>query len=1172
MEIWTSAFASSSSSLKAWAAWAALASAMKQAVPQDVNAEMPSTYDGENDSDDADVADLPPDELADLIRREVLMHNTSEGTKMAINEILALGASAESPLDGVSGMLGCSMNILSRGFTVGWEQTGLAAASYASNSLGGFSRTGSPFMKPVAGIAANLLDAYLSAGKDISYRFQATDAAAKLYLEATRAAGKKSFRDLFPDDLRSALTGYSSKLALASGIVPGDTARFQHALALESAASELKDMLFGDCEDGRIPCWNATGQTDWLTGKVRDMACIAEGIRWDPTNMPGQARTTSGWHECQARCKSVAGCRHFSWWASGAGGCHLQDENAKAVPTGPRIFSGPPECKESNNLGHCTKRSDACMRRQKAGAGLVLQELAATHFASLADMISMMPEPTLTEEVLIDTFHAVGCPNPAPDTRSWKATADVVRDSSSVIMDMFALCEKLRWLHQNAKGEATQAEAEQCCAVAPCRPKPNCKRLSKFYDSNADAKRLLLEKHGRILASYKSVFVASKYQYLADRLSKLVCELSADETTATCKDNVEIGYEIAKFPVESALKSVRDTAWTRSIDGIKLDMANSFQSVRVVRKRLTQQVMKQFRRGDSLLSGKVVLADETITFTTDGWSHKSVVAKKSLKVTGTQSGSFCFESEDAKKFFSEGVGWGGEDYAGKLFEVVTSTGRQGVVEMEAGGECGAWKEIGKHDYNTLWLDNVPSQEWSVGDHVYFPEDLYHVSARSGSTTEPLTRSFYSPISGKGRISFLTRKTKEMPATTSAKVNGKVVQATVVLENVEDEDEFPVSLVFDAQSGNQEVVFENANFRSFYFEVGKPDSSEQQLPLEAACMAKEKSWTPTHMDGQKRTVGTWQECQQRCIQVSGCRHFSWWEDGGCGIQDEHATEKSGQAHGVISGPPTCSAGYLHQNCVAKGTYHTCMNRGLEIDLNVRDNFVIKFYMRMPKRAHTAASFGFYYDGYRYFRNEMESHFLLDATRGQFWQGSMASGKYWNVGVAKGGEVGRGAETWKPGHWHKWEVALSYGVLLILMDGEVVAQQKLTIPEIHHFQLRPWRNTMDVAGLSVDYAVSTMKVKAISDAWRGSDAGKYFVVDRQDIAVEFESGTTFLAMQCRGGATIWRGQVKMWNSLQDLDWMKKVTMPIHGRKDPWDQVEVGDWEVGDYLTTGIVCPKD
>ena len=30
----------------------------------------------------------------------------------------------------------------------------------------------------------------------------------------------------------------------------------------------------------------------------------------------------------------------------------------------------------------------------------------------------------------------------------------------------------------------------------------------------------------------------------------------------------------------------------------------------------------------------------------------------------------------------------------------TKPGRQGVVEMEAGGECGAWKEIGKHDYNT----------------------------------------------------------------------------------------------------------------------------------------------------------------------------------------------------------------------------------------------------------------------------------------------------------------------------------------------------------------------------------------------------------------------------------------------------------------------------------------
>ena len=96
-----------------------------------------------------------------------------------------------------------------------------------------------------------------------------------------------------------------------------------------------------------------------------------------------------------------------------------------------------------------------------------------------------------------------------------------------------------------------------------------------------------------------------------------------------------------------------------------------------------------------------------------------------------------------------------------------------------------------------------------------------------------------------------------------------------------------------------------------------------------------------------------------------------------------------------------------------------------------------------------------------------------------KGRWPAEKYWNVGVAKGGEVGRGAETWKPGHWHKWEVALSYGVLLILMDGEVVAQQELTTPEIHHFQLRPWRNAMDVAGLSVDYAVSTMKVRAISD---------------------------------------------------------------------------------------------
>ena len=44
-------------------------------------------------------------------------------------------------------------------------------------------------------------------------------------------------------------------------------------------------------------------------GLTRSRECtspsLCEGIRWDPTNMPGQARTTSGWHECQARCKSV---------------------------------------------------------------------------------------------------------------------------------------------------------------------------------------------------------------------------------------------------------------------------------------------------------------------------------------------------------------------------------------------------------------------------------------------------------------------------------------------------------------------------------------------------------------------------------------------------------------------------------------------------------------------------------------------------------------------------------------------------------------------------------------------------------------------------------------------------------------------------------------------------
>mmetsp|Transcript_132333 Transcript_132333/g.295948 ORF Transcript_132333/g.295948 Transcript_132333/m.295948 type:complete len:497 (+) Transcript_132333:108-1598(+) len=44
------------------------------------------------------------------------------------------------------------------------------------------------------------------------------------------------------------------------------------------------------------------------------------------------------------------------------------------------------------------------------------------------------------------------------------------------------------------------------------------------------------------------------------------------------------------------------------------------------------------------------------------------------------------------------------------------------------------------------------------------------------------------------------------------------------------------------------------------------------------------------------------CQQRCLRVSGCAHFSFWPDGGCLLTGSGASPKSHS--GVIAGPPHC----------------------------------------------------------------------------------------------------------------------------------------------------------------------------------------------------------------------------------------------------------------------------
>lgn len=75
--------------------------------------------------------------------------------------------------------------------------------------------------------------------------------------------------------------------------------------------------------------------------------------------------------------------------------------------------------------------------------------------------------------------------------------------------------------------------------------------------------------------------------------------------------------------------------------------------------------------------------------------------------------------------------------------------------------------------------------------------------------------------------------------------------------------------------------------------------------EAFCFESGKRWEPKNMDGQGRTSEQSQlKCQVRCATTPNCRHFSYWPDGGCHLQDGNATQENEDR--VVSGPNTCQA--------------------------------------------------------------------------------------------------------------------------------------------------------------------------------------------------------------------------------------------------------------------------
>ena len=74
------------------------------------------------------------------------------------------------------------------------------------------------------------------------------------------------------------------------------------------------------------------------------------------------------------------------------------------------------------------------------------------------------------------------------------------------------------------------------------------------------------------------------------------------------------------------------------------------------------------------------------------------------------------------------------------------------------------------------------------------------------------------------------------------------------------------------------------------------------PIEA-CYRQNKSRSPTSMQSQGRSLeSSPNACQHRCALVHGCMHFSWWQDGGCQLQDSSAREVAGA---LRSGPATCA---------------------------------------------------------------------------------------------------------------------------------------------------------------------------------------------------------------------------------------------------------------------------
>ena len=109
-----------------------------------------------------------------------------------------------------------------------------------------------------------------------------------------------------------------------------------------------------------------------------------------------------------------------------------------------------------------------------------------------------------------------------------------------------------------------------------------------------------------MLADYGSLFRAGKYQYLAERMSKLECDVQADGLRAYCADDVELRIVHRSIATGNAVKAV-ESRMASDFGPVDLEenlkkskqiqedapylkrAADGFPTMRVIRKAITRQ-------------------------------------------------------------------------------------------------------------------------------------------------------------------------------------------------------------------------------------------------------------------------------------------------------------------------------------------------------------------------------------------------------------------------------------------------------------------------------------------------------------------------------------------------------------------------------------------------------